>query len=665
VPGKTIKSYQLKVYMNAREIGLTQVEAAVIAEFSERSAQRIEAGTHQPQRGTRQPQRSAPDPLASVWEQELEPMLRQQPRLRPMTLFEYLQERYPGQYEQVLRTLQRRVREWKALYGASPEVMFPLRHEPGELGLSDFTQLKGVQITIGGKGFEHLIYHYRLAYSGWQYAQIIQGGESFVALAEGLQNALADCGGVPRQHRTDSLSAAYRNVQGKSNQPLTELYDQLCRHYRMQPTRNNRGVAHENGAIESSHGPLKRRIEQALLLRGSAEFATVQEYQSLIDGVVERLNGRHQAKVEQEKLALGPLPTHRVPDYEVVSVRVSCHSTITVRCMLYTVPSRLIGRKLELHLYHDRMVGYLNQQLVVELPRIRSTDKTKRRARCINYRHVVEGLRRKPRALLYCLWQQELLPNDAYRQLWQQMQARYDPDSAAVLMVEALYIAATQDKEAAVAEYLAVQLAAGPLTLVGLQQQFGLAHPAVVPDVNVTQHPLQDYDQLLSSRADPTAHQSLPEPEPEPQATAPVSYAQAVGTPGPTSGPGGLVPCSVFALLFANWRCSIAIPPASSAPWQKPNCQTQKASPTLSGTMFPNSIRLPSCPWPMTQPGWNGVKTVCCSGLQAWARRIWPQDWPAAWSSLAVESSSIPRLPWCSSFSRLSCICNCPQPSKS
>jgi hypothetical protein len=235
--------------MNAREIGLTQADSATIAEFSERTAQRIEAGTHQPQRGRPRDWRSSPDPLAAVWQSELKPMLEGQPGLQPMTLFEYLQDRYPGQYPQVLRTLQRRVQEWKLLHGESPEVMFELRHEPGMMGLSDFTELKGVEITIAGKPFEHLIYHYRLAYSGWQYAQIIEGGESFIGLSEGLQNALHACGGAPKQHRSDSLSAAYRNGGGKNRTQLTQYYSELCDHYRLQPTRNNTGIAHENGAI--------------------------------------------------------------------------------------------------------------------------------------------------------------------------------------------------------------------------------------------------------------------------------------------------------------------------------------------------------------------------------------------------------------------------------
>ena len=157
---KAIHLYQTKAYMNAREIGLNQAKSAYIAEISERTGQRIEAGTHQPNRGKVAERTPAQDPLGSVWEKELEPMLRKEPRLKPMTLFEYLQDTYPGKYPQVLRTLQRRVQTWKALHGPSPEVMFELRHEPGLIRFSDFTQLKEIAITIGGAPFEHLLYHY-------------------------------------------------------------------------------------------------------------------------------------------------------------------------------------------------------------------------------------------------------------------------------------------------------------------------------------------------------------------------------------------------------------------------------------------------------------------------------------------------------------------------
>jgi hypothetical protein len=571
VPKQTIQNYQIRVYMNARDLGLSQTDAASIAEFSERTGQRIEAGTHQPNRGRVRDWRTSADPLVGIWEEELEPMLRREPRLKPTTLFEYLQERYPGQYPQVLRTVQRRVRTWKALHGEAPEVMFELRHEAGVMGISDFTELKGVEITIHGQPFEHLLYHYRLAYSGWRYAQVIQGGESFIALSEGLQNALFESGGAPQEHRTDSLSAAYRNTGGKGRKPLTRLYDDLCHHYRLRPTRNNKGIAHENGAIESPHGHLKNRIAQALYLRGSTDFASVADYQAFISDIVAKLNQQHQAKFTEEQKHLQPLPPQRVADYEVLTARVSSRSTIDVRCILYTVPSRLIGRQLELHLYHDRICGYLERQLVVELPRMRVTAKDKRRARCINYRHVIEGLRRKPRALIYCTWQQDLLPNEPYRQLWQQLQANFDIDSAAVLMVEALYIAATQNKEFAVAEYLATQLAAATLTLAALQKHFQLLKETALPTVRVQQHDLKDYDQLLQPVQPAASSEPLPESQPPPQTPTPLSHAPALGKLW------NIRPCKSGGLTlsscwhFANWRWTDAGACASNAPCKRPN----------------------------------------------------------------------------------------------
>ena len=522
------------------------MDAAALAQISRRSGQRIESGDYQPNRGRVRDWRTKPDPLADVWESELEPMLRREPRLKPTTLFEYLQEHYPGQYSKVLRTLQRRVSTWKAIHGPAPEVMFPLRHEPGMIGLSDFTELKGVVVTVNGKPFEHLIYHYRLAYSGWQYAQVIQGGESFIALSEGLQNALAASGGAPKQHRTDSLSAAYRNARGQRRKQLTDYYEELCDHYRLEPTRNNKGIAHENGGIESPHGHLKNRITQALYLRGHNNFESVAAYQQFIEASVSKLNERHQEKFAEEQQQLQPLPKYRSCDYEILTARVSRYSTIDVRCILYTVPSRLIGRQLELRLYHDRITGYIGNQQVVELPRIRASSKAKRRGRCINYRHVIEGLRRKPRAFLYCTWRDDLLPNDHYRRLWQQIKARFELDSAAVLIVEALYIAATQDKALAVANYLDEQLTGGRLTLVGLRQHFQLLTGTQMPTVSVKQHDLSSYDQLLSpvrlieplevpdhNRTSPTGQQTSKQPVPKSrrssQKAPPLSYAQPLG----------------------------------------------------------------------------------------------------------------------------------------
>ncbi|PSB27646.1 IS21 family transposase [Chlorogloea sp. CCALA 695] len=397
--------------MRARESGCTQETAAAKGGLSVRTGRRIEKGEHQPQRRKPHDWRTRADPLAEVWESELVPLLLDQPKLQAMTLYEYLQQKYPGKYgSSILRTLQRRVQQWKASSGPPREVMFEQVHRPGVMGLSDFTKLKQVKITIAGKPFEHLLYHYRLAYSGWQYVQVILGGESFIALCQGLQNAIEKSGGCPLEHRSDSLSAAYRNLGGRTNEDLTQMYQRLCQHYRMRPTRNNRGIAHENGSIESPHGYFKNRLHQALLLRGSCDFDHIADYQGFINQMMEVLNAKICQKFQEEQPYLHSLPEHRYPDYEILSVKVTRQSTITVRCILYTVPSQLIGQRLTIHLYHDRLIGFVGNALVVELLRIHVPSNSHlRRARCVNYRHVIDSLRRKPRAFLHCSWQQDLL----------------------------------------------------------------------------------------------------------------------------------------------------------------------------------------------------------------------------------------------------------------
>jgi hypothetical protein len=156
--------------------------------------------------------------------------------------------------------------------GPERDVIFRQEHAAGRLGLSDFTDTRALGITIAGVALAHRLYHFRLAFSGFEHAHVVLGGESFVALAEGLQNALWTLGGVPEQHRSDSLSAAFRNLDANAKEDLTQRYEAFCAHYGMTPTRNNSGVAHENGSIESSHGHLKKTLEDALLLRGSRDF---------------------------------------------------------------------------------------------------------------------------------------------------------------------------------------------------------------------------------------------------------------------------------------------------------------------------------------------------------------------------------------------------------
>ena len=247
-------------------------------------------------------------------------------------------------------------------------------------------------------------------------------------------------------------------------------------------------------------------------MRGSADFASIAEYQAVIDNAAAGLNRQCEAKYEAEKAVLQPLPKRRVADYEILSAKVSCHSTIEVRCILYSVPSRLIGQQIEIHLYHDRLVGYFARQQVFELARLRIAGKGRRRGRCIDYRHLIGGLRKKPRAFLFCKWQSDLLPTAEFRQLWGQLKTRFERDQAALLIVEALYIAATYDKEQAVCDYMSDALAQKQLTLTRLQQQFMPKAVATLPPIEAQQHSLDSYDQLLSSSSNSDNNREATEP---------------------------------------------------------------------------------------------------------------------------------------------------------
>jgi len=208
------------------------------------------------------------------------------PGLLATTVLQRLQELHPGHFHGVLRTLQRRIRQWRALSGPPKEVFFPQRHEPGRMALSDFTHAGELAVTIAGTPLEHRLYHFTFAFSGWEHAEVIEGGESFVALAHGLQNALWQAGGVPAEHRTDSLSAAFKNLQQEND--FTTRYSELCRHYGMTASRNNPGLAHENGTVEAANRHLKTALDQALILRGHRDFDTLDHYCRFVREVVAR-----------------------------------------------------------------------------------------------------------------------------------------------------------------------------------------------------------------------------------------------------------------------------------------------------------------------------------------------------------------------------------------
>lgn len=469
--------------------------AAAMAGFSRATGYRIEADPRLPSQKKPSRERRRPDPIAHLWESEVVPLLVAAPGIRAVAVFEELRRRHPELPEGVRRTLERRIRQWRALNGPDQDVMFSQEHPPGRMGLSDFTDVAELGITIAGAPLDHRLYHFRLAFSGFEHAHVILGGESYVALAEGLQNALWALGGVPELHRSDSLSAAFRNLDRDAKEDLTKRYDALIAHYGMMATRNNPGLAHENGSIESPHGHLKRVIEDELLLRGSRDFADLDSYRRFIDEVVGRRNARNRKKIEIEKAELGELPERRTTDYEEARVIVTSRGGFTLKLVFYTVPSRLIGHWLTVRVYDDRLVCFLGSTEVATLRRGRSPDHQKH-AHVVDYRHVIHALRRKPMALLNLVYRDQLFPREAYKLAFEALLAGVGDKRACRTMVALLALAHDRACEAELAEAITADLDAGQLPdLDRLRQRFQPSSTAV-PEIRIEMPSLDSYDEL-------------------------------------------------------------------------------------------------------------------------------------------------------------------------
>ena len=359
-----------------------------------------------------------PDPLKDIFDSQVAPILKNCPDIRSCAVFREIMRGNPRLDPGVRRTLERRIKAWRAEHGADKDVIFRQKKEPGRVGISDFTSMNSLEITIARKSFDHKLYHFRLPWSGFVHARVVLGGESFAAFSLGLSEALGMLGGVPRECRTDSLSAAFRNLSKDEVEDMTASYRELCAHYGMAPTRNNRGVAHENGAIESSHGHLKREIGDALALRGSRDFADLDSYRDFIAGVLSGLNARRVERVETEREALGPLPPGQVDFYRRESVRVTSSGGFMLKGVFYTVPSRLIGHRLAARLYDERVELYLGDRHLLTLERGRRGS-SKKTAYSVNYHHVIHSLRRKPGAFMNLVYRDELFPREEYKRCFE------------------------------------------------------------------------------------------------------------------------------------------------------------------------------------------------------------------------------------------------------
>jgi transposase InsO family protein len=471
--------------------------AAAGASISVASAYRIDSDPRLPSQKKPSRGRRRADPLVEFFDAEVVPMLLAAPQLRPVAVFQELQRRHPSLDEGVRRTLERRIRAWRALHGAEQEIVFRQVHEPGQMGLSDFTEMGELAVSVAGVPLEHRLYHFRLACSGFEHAHVILGGESYVALAEGLQNALWSLGGAPREHRSDSLSAAFRNLNRAAREDLTMRYDALCLHYGMQPSRNNRGVAHENGSIESPHGHLKSSIRDALLLRGSANFADLGSYRHFIDEILSRKNARNERRITAERAHLQPLPEQRTCDYEDTSAVVTSSGGFTLKKVFYTVPSRLVGHRLRVKLYDDRLELLIGATPLMTLTRGRPGPNGKH-GHVVDYRHVIHALRRKPMALLNLVYRDQLFPREAYRLTFERLR-QISEKLACKTLVDLLSLAHDRACEGQLAQILTEQLQADRLPDVAALQGRFAPDPAQLPEVCVELVPLSLYESLTGS----------------------------------------------------------------------------------------------------------------------------------------------------------------------
>jgi transposase InsO family protein len=424
--------WRLMKLLNA---GKTLERAAAASDMDEKTARKYRH-LGKPPSQVRQSRgyRTRADVFADVWS-EIVPFLESEPEVEATTLLEYLSEQYPNRFsDSQLRTLQRRVKMWRATCGAPKEVFFEQRHLPGFQAQSDFTSFNELNVTINRQPFPHLFYHFCLTYSNWETGGICFS-ESFEAFAEGLQNALWQLGKVPAEHRTDNLTAAVVKV-GRRDE-FTAGYSALLAHYSLRASHTNPASPNENGDVEQSHRRFKSAVRQSLILRGSRDFSSREEYAAYLSAVITKRNNRRTDKLIAEMAQMNDLPARRLTDATALKVRVSRNSTVWVKSKLYSVPSQLIGEWVNVELYAERLEVRYGDLLIEQIERVRGVG-----ASAINYRHIIHSLVRKPGAFQRFRHRQQLFPQFifrvAYDRLRETIPARADKEYLRILEMAAL-----------------------------------------------------------------------------------------------------------------------------------------------------------------------------------------------------------------------------------
>jgi len=488
---------QVRLLRQKRMKGKSQESAAAAAGMSVRTARKWESGALPSTSKRPRVWRTRRDPFEGVWGEEIVPLLvRDEDRmLQATTLLELLDGRYPGRFGAgQLRTLQRRIRDWRAVAGPEREVYFEQTHPPGREAQLDFTHGTELGVRIAGEAFDHLLFEFVLCFSGWRWVSLAFG-ETFEALVDGLQGALWELGGVPEIARSDNLSAATHELKRSGGRALNERFAGVLAHYGLRSTRIHPGRSHENGVVEQAHHRLKSALAQALVIRGSRDFETVEQYLVFVQAVVDRLNRPTLTRLAEEREHLRPLPASRVPGYTVYRVKVRKWSTIRISNKTYSVPSRLRGHEVEVRQFANEVEVLYQGQCVERMPRLRGG-----REHRIDYRHVIWSLVRKPGAFARYRYREELFPTPAFREAYDAL-CRFRGERADVDYVRTLHLAAST-LECTVEQALHELLdGRAPFEYATIRERAVPAKPKV-PELATPEVPdLRVYDALLAEGA--------------------------------------------------------------------------------------------------------------------------------------------------------------------
>jgi hypothetical protein len=310
----------------------------------------------------------------------------------------------------------------------------------------------------------------------------------------GLQESLAAIGGCPAVWRSDNLSAATHQIPGGGRE-LNRRFAAVLDHYGASSTRIEPGESHQNGIAEKAHDRLKSSIAQALVVRGSHDFASVDAYMGFVGTIRDKLNaGKPTTMLAEERLRLRPLPSTRLPEYSPYTAIVRQWSTIHFAKKVYSVPSRLIGCEVEVRQYPDVVQVWYRGKLTETMPRLRGEQYHR-----IDYRHVIWSLVRKPGAFARYRYREELFPSLIFRRVYDALRDARG-ERADVEYVRILHLAAST-MQARVEEVIAGLLVRGERPDFVTVKALAVPEKHAVPQVHIPPPDLGVYDRLLAGGA--------------------------------------------------------------------------------------------------------------------------------------------------------------------